>query len=177
MKQSHTESPPHMSTTKPTGSRLLRGLSLMGPAFIVGAWQFGPGNLASAVQAGSGFGYTLIWVIAVSTVLMLMFTDMSVRIALVSRGSLIETVKATLGRPVGALAGIGVFFITLMFSVGNAVGSGLGLSLVFGGSPVLWTVACTAAVALIVAARNYYSLLERLLLAIVALMAVGFVLS
>ncbi len=39
----------------------------------------------------------------------------------------------------GVLAGIGVFLITLCFSVGNAVGSGVGLSmLVPGTSPVMW---------------------------------------
>jgi Mn2+/Fe2+ NRAMP family transporter len=149
----------------------------MGPAFVVGAWQFGPGNLASAVQAGSQFGYALIWVIVISTVLMIMFTDMSVRIAISSRGSVVETVKTTLGRPVGVAAGLGVFAITLMFAVGNAVGSGLGLSLVLGGSPVWWTLACTAVVATILFARRLYGVVEKILLAIVAVMAVSFVVT
>ena len=30
-------------------------LGLIGPAFVAGAWQFGPGNLTTAVQAGSGY--------------------------------------------------------------------------------------------------------------------------
>jgi Mn2+/Fe2+ NRAMP family transporter len=149
----------------------------MGPAFVVGAWQFGPGNLTSAVQAGSRFGYSLIWVIVVSTALMIMFTDMSVRIAIVCRGSVVETVKQTLGRAIGAAAGLGVFAITLMFSVGNAVGSGLGLSLVFGGSPVWWTLACTAVVAAVLFARKLYGVIEKVLLAIVATMAVSFVVT
>ena len=123
-------------------------LALMGPAFVVGAWQFGPGNLTTAVQAGSRFDYTLVWVIAVSTILMIFFTDMSVRLGIATPTSLITSIKEHLGKWVGVLAGFGVFGITLMFSVGNAVGSGLGLSLVFGGSPVLWTVVCTAAVGL-----------------------------
>jgi manganese transport protein len=164
-------------TTVKRPHRLLRAISLMGPAFIVGAWQFGPGNLTSAVQAGASFGYSLVWVIAVSTVLMLMFTDMSVRIALCSHGSVIETVKRTLGRAVGVLTGIGVFGITLMFAVGNAVGSGLGLAMVFGGSPVLWTLICTVIVATIVGARHFYRLFERLILAIVAMMAIAFLAS
>jgi manganese transport protein len=162
---------------RPARGRLLRAVSVMGPAFIVGAWQFGPGNLISALQAGAGYGYTLIWVIAVSTVLMLAFTDMSVRIALRSSRSLISTVKQVLGKPVGTIAGLGVFGITLMFSVGNAVGSGLGLSLLFGGSPATWTVVCTIAVVAVVFARRYYSILERAILAIVALMAAGFLAS
>lgn len=164
-------------TTQSRRAPLLRLLALMGPAFVVGAWQFGPGNLASAVQAGSQFGYSLIWVIAVSTLLMIMFTDMSIRIAVSSRGSLVETVKDVLGRFTGGLAGLGVFAITLMFSVGNAVGSGLGLSLVLGGSPVWWTLACTAAVAAILLVRRLYGVIEKVLLAIVAVMAVSFVIT
>jgi Mn2+/Fe2+ NRAMP family transporter len=147
----------------------------MGPAFIVGAWQFGPGNLVSAVQAGSRFYYSLIWVIAVSTVLMLMFADMSIRVGIMGRGSLIETIKESLGKVTGVATGLGVFSITLMFSVGNAVGAGLGLSIVLGGSPVLWTLACTAVVAAILFARHVYKVIEKIVLVIVAVMAASFI--
>lgn len=174
-----TDSGPPPTTTE-TGRKApqwLRVLSVMGPAFIVGAWQFGPGNLLTAVQAGNSYGHTLIWVIAVSTVLMLAFTDMSVRIALRAPRSLIGTVKEVLGRWVGTVAGVGVFGITLMFSVGNAVGSGLGLSLLFGGSPAMWTLAVTMVVAAVVFLRRYYSVFERAMIGLIALMAVGFVAS
>jgi Mn2+/Fe2+ NRAMP family transporter len=152
-------------------------LALMGPAFVVGAWQFGPGNLTTAVQAGSRFDYNLVWVIAVSTVLMIFFTDMSVRLGIATPTSLITSIKEHLGKWVGVLAGFGVFGITLMFSVGNAVGSGLGLSLVFGGSPVVWTVICTAAVAFVLAFKNVYGIVEKALLAIVVLMGIAFIAS
>ncbi len=152
-------------------------LSLMGPAFIVGAWQFGPGNLASATQAGGRFGYDLIWLIALSTIFMIMFTDMSVRIGLVSTHSLIETIKRTFGRPVGGFAGVGAFSISLMFSVGNAVATGLGLSMLLGGRPVVWTLLCTVITALLVQARNYYSVFERLILLFVAIMASVFIVT
>jgi Mn2+/Fe2+ NRAMP family transporter len=152
-------------------------LALMGPAFVVGAWQFGPGNLTTAVQAGSRFDYTLVWVIALSTVLMIFFTDMSVRLGIATPTSLITSIKDHLGKWVGVLAGFGVFGITLMFSVGNAVGSGLGLSLVFGGSPVLWTIVCTIAVGIVLAFRNVYGIVEKVLLVIVVLMALAFIAS
>ncbi|MBT2515425.1 Nramp family divalent metal transporter [Arthrobacter sp. ISL-30] len=178
-REQHTITPQERPVEGKAGKRrsLLGYLGLMGPAFVVGAWQFGPGNLATAVQAGSGYQYTLIWVIAVSTILMIFFTDMSVRLGIVSPTSLISSIKDHLGKPVGVLAGFGVFGITLMFSVGNAVGSGLGLSLVFGGSPVLWTVVCTAAVGFVLAFRNVYGIVEKVLLVIVALMAFAFVAS
>ncbi|WP_425843658.1 Nramp family divalent metal transporter [Agrococcus sp. TSP3-2-1] len=168
--------PASASPTRPRRS-FWRTLALAGPAFVVGAWQFGPGNLASAVQAGSAFGYALIWVIVVSTILMIFFTDMSVRLGMRSPVSLIQSIKDELGKPVGVIAGIGVFCITLMFSVGNAVGSGLGLSMLLGGSPVLWTVACTITVFAILLFRNVYRVVERVLISIVALMAIGFIVS
>lgn len=152
-------------------------LALMGPAFVAGAWRFGPGALTSAVQAGSQYGYMLLWVILVSAVLMFVFNDMAVRLGLASGDSIIKVTKHKLGRTVGVMAGLGVFSITLMFAVGNAVGSGLALSLLLGGSVVGWTLASTVAVGLLIAMRNTYKAMERLLVALIGLMSVGFLAS
>jgi NRAMP (natural resistance-associated macrophage protein)-like metal ion transporter len=155
-----------------------RTLALMGPAFVAGAWQFGPGNLTTAVQAGSSYQYTLIWVIAVSTLLMIFITDMSVRLGIKSPVSLITSIKEHLGGVVGVLAGVGVFLICLCFSVGNAVGSGLGLSMLIpGSSPVMWTVIVSVLVAALLMLRSVYKVIERVLIVIVALMAVCFIVS
>jgi Mn2+/Fe2+ NRAMP family transporter len=57
------------------------------------------------------------------------------------------------------------------------VGSGLGLSMAFGGSPVVWTVVCTVVVGLILLFRNVYGVIEKVLLVIVAVMGIAFVAS
>ena len=129
--------------TPPKRRSLLSYIALAGPAFVAGAWQFGPGNLTTAVQAGSGFSYSLIWVIAVSTLLMLFLVDMSVRLGIKTPVSLISSIKNSLGSIFGTLAGVGVFLICLCFSVGNAVGAGLGLNMLLGGNPIMWTVIVT----------------------------------
>ena len=150
-------------------------LLLMGPAFVAGAWRFGPGALTSAVQAGSQYGYHLLWVIVVSGILMFFFNDMSVRIGLATgEKSLVDTIKETLGHKIGVLAGVGVFFITLCFSVGNAVGSGIALQLLFGGSVVAWVLASTIAVGILIAMKNAYRALEKMLVVLIAIMSLGF---
>ncbi|WP_231902763.1 Nramp family divalent metal transporter [Microbacterium sp. TNHR37B] len=155
-----------------------RQLTLIGPAFVAGAWQFGPGNLTTAMNAGALYGYTLIWVIIVSTILMVFLTDMSVRLGIRTPVSLIASIKETLGGWVGVVAGVGVFLITLCFSVGNAVGSGVGLSMLIPGtSPVMWTIICSAAVATILLLKGIYRVVEKALIVIVALMAVCFIVS
>lgn len=153
-------------------------IALIGPAFVAGAWQFGPGNLASAVQAGSAYQYTLIWVIIVSTILMIFLTDMSVRLGIQSPVSLISSIKERLGTAVGMIAGIGVFLITLCFSVGNAVGAGLGLSLLVPGTaPVMWSLICTLFVAAILFIKSTYAVVEKVLVLMIAIMAICFVIS
>jgi len=150
-------------------------LLLMGPAFVAGAWRFGPGALTSAVQAGSLYGYQLLWVIVLSGILMFFFNDMAVRIGLSTKGvSLVDTIKSKIGHTVGILAGFGFFFITLCFSVGNAIGSGIALQLLFGGSVIAWVLASSVAVAILIALRNAYRALEKLLIALIAIMSIGF---
>ncbi|WP_227869893.1 Nramp family divalent metal transporter [Streptomyces otsuchiensis] len=164
----------------PPSGRLARGvrlLAMIGPAFVVGSWQFGPGALTAAVQAGSGYGYALIWVVVLCNLLMLAFADMSIRVGIMSGTSLIATIKQYCGALVAKLSGVGLFVITLMFSVGNAVGSGLGLSLLFGGSVIWWSLACTALVACVLLARRLYRAIEKALLAVVATMALSFVVT
>ena len=108
---------------------------------------------------------------------MIFFTDMSVRIGIAAPGTMIATIKRILGKPWGVVAGLSVFFITLCFSVGNAAGSGLALSMLFGGSALLWTAVCTVGVAFVLLMRNIYTAVERILLVLVAMMAVGFIAS
>jgi Mn2+/Fe2+ NRAMP family transporter len=72
-----------------------------------------PRNLAIAVQADSEYSYSLIWMIAVSTILMLVYADMNVRLGIRTPVSRISSVKDVLGRLVGVSVGIGVFIVTL----------------------------------------------------------------
>ncbi len=157
--------------------RALRPIALIGPGFIAGTWQFGPGSLTTSVQAGNAYGYQLLWVIVVSTLISIAFTDMSVRIAIRSDRSIVNTAKHYYGRWVGFGAGFGVFLLTLIFSVGNAVAAGASLSILFGGPPPMWMGLCTAAVVFVAFARNVYRVIERMLIALLAIMAIGFVVS
>lgn len=175
--QQHIAPPPEAPRPSHWLRRFIRPLALIGPAFIAGTWQFGPGALTTAVQAGNGYGYQLLWVIVLSTAISVAYTDMSVRIALRSGESMVNTAKRYYGQFIGFCSGLGVFLLTLIFSVGNAVASGASLSMLFGGPPPLWMLICTAAVVFVVFARNVYRVIERLLIALLAVMAIGFVIS
>jgi manganese transport protein len=156
----------------------MRRLALLGPAFIVGAWQFGPGNIVASSSAGAAQGYSLIWLIVASTIFALVYTDMGIRIGMIAgEKSTVQIIKEKLGNILGILAGIGVFLITLLFSVGNALGTGIGLSFLIGGGVSLWAVVASLIALALVWARHYYRHLERLMITVIALMLTAFTIS
>jgi manganese transport protein len=42
-------------------------LPFIGPAFIASIAYIDPGNFATNIQAGSGFGYKMLWVVVIAT--------------------------------------------------------------------------------------------------------------
>lgn len=128
----------------------------------------------SAASAGANIGYRVIWLIALSTILMLVYVDMAVRIGLSYPGSSIEGIKETVGRPLGVATGCAVFCVAFIFMVGNVLGSALGLSLLFGGSVPMWSGIVVAVVLAMLWARRFYSILEWVALVLVGCMVVAF---
>lgn len=109
--------------------------------------------------------------------LMIFFIDMSVCIGISVLVLLIQIIKMMFGKFVGVLVGISVFFIMLCFLVGNVVGFGLVLLMLFGGLVLLWMLLCFIGVVFILLMCNVYCVVECVLLVLVVVMVVGFVIS
>lgn len=51
------------------GSRLTRLWPFLGPAFIASVAYIDPGNFATNMAAGSGYGYLLLWVVVMANLM------------------------------------------------------------------------------------------------------------
>jgi NRAMP (natural resistance-associated macrophage protein)-like metal ion transporter len=63
-------------------------LKFMGPAFLVTIAYMDPGNLASDIQSGSQFSYSLIWVILAASGLGLFLQILSMKLGVITRNNL-----------------------------------------------------------------------------------------
>ena len=146
------------------------------PRFVAGAWQFGPGNLTTAVQAGSALQYALIWVIVVSTILMIFLTDMSVRLG-IKTPDLADLVDQ--GSPGQACRRHrrhrGLPDHPLLLGRQRRRIRARTVDADSGQPPVMWTIICTIAVAAVLFIRSVYRVIEKVLIGIVALMAICFI--
>ncbi|RKP43419.1 Nramp family divalent metal transporter [Trinickia fusca] len=80
------------------GVRML--LPFAGPALVVSVAYMDPGNIVTNLQAGAGYGYTLLWAVLFANVVAMLFQAISARLGVVTGMSLAAVCASSLPRPV-----------------------------------------------------------------------------
>lgn len=150
----------------------------IGPGAMVAAAFIGPGTITTASVAGATTGITLIWAIIFSVLATVLLQELAVRSALTTDRDLASLIKDFgAGHWWGTLL---LLLIILAVGVGNAAyqsgnlsGAGIGLSTALGMDSVIVVLLCAIAAASLIVI-NRYRWLERILVALVAMMGVLF---
>lgn len=124
---------------------LRTALAFAGPAVIASIAYMDPGNFATNIQAGSKFGYSLLWVVLLANAMAMLFQALSAKLGIVSGRNLAELCRLHFPRPV--VWGMwGVSELAAMATdLAEFLGGAIGLSLIFG-MPLLGGMAVTAIV-------------------------------
>lgn len=156
------------------GSGFVRWLRSLGPGVITAALVLGPGSLTVAAKLGALFGYQLLWAVFVTTLFMMVFTEMGARIGMAADHSPLTLVRRKWGSSVAVLIGAGSFLVTSSFQAGNTIGTGIAFGTLTGTSADLWTILFTLLAMGSLFLKNFYRFLERLMLGLVGLMLLSF---
>src|SRR5882724_4136548 len=68
-------------------------LPFAGPAIIASVGYMDPGNFATNIQAGSSYGYQLLWVVLLANIVAMLFQAMSANLGIVTGRNLAELVR------------------------------------------------------------------------------------
>ena len=134
---------------------------LAGPAVVASIAYMDPGNFATNIQAGAGYGVALVWVVLVANAVAMLFQLLSARVGLVTGESLPALCRIHFPRGI-VLAMWGVSEVAAMATdLAEFLGGALGLSLLLG-LPLLDGMVVTAFVtyALLVAAGRGFRRVE-----------------
>ena len=105
-------------------------------------------ELVFAAKAGSTFGYALIWVFAFSTIGIIVFSEMSGRVAIVARQPVFNLMRHRLGLKLGLLTLAASIVSNLITCSAEVGGVALILNYLTGASYALMAIATTAAMIL-----------------------------
>ncbi len=109
------------------GSALL----FAGPAVIASIAYMDPGNFATNIQAGAGFGYTLLWVVLLANLIAMLFQALSAKLGIVTGRNLAEMCREEFPLP-AVYAMWAVSEVAAMATdLAEFLGGAIGLSLLF----------------------------------------------
>ncbi len=150
----------------------------MSAAFI------GPGTVTACTLAGANFGFALIWALVFATIATIVLQDMAARLGGAAQLGLGEALMRTLPSAslkwaVGALIVIALFVGNSAYQAGNLTGAALGLAAILGDdvNHRKLLVAGIALLAGLAVMLGRYAILERILIALVVVMAAAFAAS
>ncbi len=107
-------------------------LSFLGPGFLVTVGFIDPGNWATNIEGGSKFGYELLWVITLSTVMLIVIQNMAAKLGIATGKSLAVNIRERFSRPVSALLGLTIVLACVATDVAELLGGAIGFNLLFG---------------------------------------------
>jgi manganese transport protein len=145
-------------------------LRYLGPGFIVTVGFIDPGNWATNVAGGSEFGYTLLWVITLATLMLILFQNMSARLGVATGHSLAYNVRRRFSRPWTGLFGGSIVLACIATDVAELLGGALGFGLLFG-LPLVVGGAITMVLKVALITTGRYRHIERVIVIVVGIVA------
>ena len=106
-------------------------LIFAGPAVIASVAYVDPGNYATNIQAGAGYGYALLWVVVLANLVAMLFQALSARLGIVTGKNLAEHCRDGFSRPVVLLMWIVSEIAAMATDLAEFLGGAIGLALLF----------------------------------------------
>ena len=156
--------------------RYLGGLDFfkyIGPGLLVTVGFIDPGNWASNFAAGADFGYSLLWVITLSTIMLIVLQHNVAHLGIVTGLCLSEAAtKFTpkwVSRPILGTA----VLASISTSLAEILGGAITLEMLFD-IPIIWGSLLTAFFVTIMLFTNSYKRIERSIIAFVSVIGLSF---
>ena len=107
-------------------------LGFLGPGFLVTVGFIDPGNWATNIEGGSRFGYELLWVITLSTLMLIVIQHMAAKLGIATGKSLAVNIRERFSRPVSAFLGLTIVLACMATDAAELIGGAIGFKLLFG---------------------------------------------
>ena len=151
-------------------------LRFLGPGFLITVGFIDPGNWATNIAGGVEFGYELLWVITLSTLMLILIQNMSARIGIVTGKSLAVNIKDEFRGSISALIGITIVLACIATDVAELLGGAIGFKLLFG-FPLWLGAIITVLVEVFFIVTQRYHRLEKIIIGFLGIIAFCYVIE
>lgn len=146
----------------------------IGPGIIVTVGFIDPGNWAANVVSGATFGYSLLWVVTLATIMLIFLQHNVAHIGIVSGKCLAEATH-TYFKPALSNSILGTSFLaTISTAFAEVLGGAIAIEMLFG-IPIKIGAIMVACFVIAMLFSNSYKSIERWIIAFVSLIGISFI--
>lgn len=145
----------------------------IGPGIIVTVGFIDPGNWAANLAAGASFGYELLWVVTLSTIMLILLQHNVAHLGIVRGQCLSECAYEFLPRYVSCFVLSTAGIAAAATALAEFIGAAIALKMLFG-IPILIGSILTALICTVMLITNSYRKLERIIAGFVSLIALAY---
>lgn len=145
----------------------------LGPGFIVTVGFIDPGNWAANIGAGSEFGYTLLWVVALSTIMLIFLQYNAAKLGIISGLCLAEASTKFFPKIVSWLILGSAYVASISTAIAELLGGALALEMLFA-LPFKIGVVLIALLVTILIFTNQYRHIESWIIGFVSIIGFSF---
>jgi len=161
----------HRHKPRFTGLEILK---YIGPGMLVTVGFIDPGNWAANVAAGAGFGYSLLWMVTLATLMLIVLQHNAAHLGIATGLCLSEAAVKHM-RPAASRSLLGSAMIAAVATaLAELLGAAIALNMLFGLPIWLGTLLTTAFVAWMLYS-NAYRRIEKIIIAFVSLIGLSFI--
>jgi len=154
--------------------RALNFLKYIGPGLLVTVGFIDPGNWAANISAGGDYGYTLLWMVTLSTIMLIVLQHNAAHLGIVTGNCLSEASTATLNPKLNKVVLGSAVIAAVSTALAELLGGAIALNMLFGIPIKLGTVFVLGFI-LWILYTNSYRKLEKWIIGFVSLIGISFI--
>lgn len=154
----------------------LNFLKFIGPGLLVTVGFIDPGNWASNIAAGSGYGYTLLWMVTLSTVMLIILQHNAAHLGIVTGLCLSEAASRYINRTLKNVILVTAVAAAIATAMAEILGGAIALQMLFH-IPIKVGSMLILVVVLFCEFTNAYKRIEKLIMLFVSLIGFCFLIE
>jgi manganese transport protein len=149
-------------------------LKYIGPGLLVTVGFIDPGNWASNLAAGAGYGYTLLWMATLSTVMLILLQHNVAHLGIVTGLCLSEATTLYIPKPIARSVLTSAMLASISTSLAEILGAAIALNMLFK-IPIFIGAVLSCIFVMIMLFANSYRIIEKWIIGFVSIIGLSFI--
>jgi manganese transport protein len=149
-------------------------LKYIGPGILVTVGFIDPGNWVSNIAAGSNYGYKLLWIVTLSTIMLIILQHNAAHLGIVTGLCISEAINKHINKILGRVITVTAMLASISTAMAEILGAGIGLNMLFN-IPLKLGALSSALVIIFMLFSNSYKKIEKVIIGFVSIIGLSFI--